>query len=82
VVLSDLAGLPAYDVLLPSTGTAHSKVVTWGKRALTGQALGRWRRLRSLYGLTCAAIVKRVSRRVEGWACARMVWGKGCVRQA
>ena len=41
VVLSDLAGLPSYDVLSTGTGTAHSKAVTRCKRALTGQELGR-----------------------------------------
>src|SRR4029453_1948017 len=81
VVVSALVGLSSYDVLPTGTGTAHSKVVTRCKRALTGQELGRWRRIRSLYCLTCAAILKRVSMMVEGWACASTVCGKGCVRK-
>ena len=43
--------LSHYDVLLTGTGTAHSKVVTRYKRALTGQELSRWSRMRSLYCL-------------------------------
>src|SRR4029453_12807973 len=80
-VSSSWAGFSHYDVLPTGTGTAHSKVVTRCKRALTGQGLGKWRRIRSLYCLTCAAILKRVSMMVEGWACASTVCGKGCVRK-
>ena len=39
----------AYDVSQTSSGTAHSRVVTRYNSALTGQALGRCRRMRSLY---------------------------------
>src|SRR5215831_3324269 len=45
-----------------------SKAVTRCSSALTGQALGRWRRIRSLYCLTWAATLQRVRRTVEGWA--------------
>ena len=37
--------------------------------------------MRSLYCLTCAAIVQRVRMSVEGWACARAVWCKVEVRK-
>src|SRR5215813_14009822 len=72
----------AYDVLQTGTGTAHSKVVTRCKSALTGQELGRWRRMRSLYCLTRVAILKRVRMTVEGCACASVVCCSVCLRKA
>src|SRR5215467_1108298 len=62
------------DVFSAGTGTAESRVVIWDKRALTGQAVGRCRRIRSLYCLTCVATLKSVRISVEGWAVARAVW--------
>jgi len=50
----------AYDVSQTGSGTAHSRVVTRCNSALTGQELGKWRRIRSLYCLICAAILKRI----------------------
>ena len=40
------------DVFTAGTGTAESRAVTRAKNALTGQDVGRWRRIRSLYCLT------------------------------
>jgi hypothetical protein len=56
VVSSGEDGLPQYDVLPTGAGTALSTVVTRCKRALTGQELGQWRRIRSLYWLIWVAI--------------------------
>jgi hypothetical protein len=39
---------PDHDVLTAGSGTRESKAVTRCSSALTGQALGRWRRIRSL----------------------------------
>jgi hypothetical protein len=50
-VVSSGQGLRHHDVLPTGTGTAYSKVVTRYKRVLTGQELGKWRRIRSLYCL-------------------------------
>src|SRR3989441_1232308 len=69
-------------VLTLGTGTADNRSVTRDKSALTGQELGRWRRIRSLYCLTCTATLKRVSITVEGWAWASAVCCKVCVRKA
>jgi hypothetical protein len=51
-VVSSGQGFRHHDVLPTGTGTAHSNVVTRCTRALTGQELGRGRRMRSLYCLT------------------------------
>src|SRR2546423_369980 len=58
--------LAAYDVLQTGAGTAHSRVVTRCTSALTGQALGRWRSILSLYCLIWVAILQRVRMTVEG----------------
>jgi hypothetical protein len=63
-----MEGIAAYDVLQTGSGTAQSKVVTRCNSALTGQELGRWRRILSLYCLICVAILKRVRMTVEGCA--------------
>ena len=65
--------LAAYDVLQTGSGTAHSRVVTRCNSALTGQELGKWRRILSLYCLICVAILKRVRMTVEGCAWAKAV---------
>src|SRR5215813_5280073 len=62
------------DVFITGSGTRYNKAVTRCSSALTGQELGRWRRMRSLYCLTCAATLKRVRMTVEGWACASGVF--------
>src|SRR5215510_9465963 len=74
--------LAAYDVLQTGSGTAHSRAVTRCKRALTGQELGRWRRILSLYCLICVAILKSVRMIVEGCAWAKAVCCRVCVRKA
>ena len=61
------------DVFNAGPGTAESRAVTRAKSALTGQEVGRWRRIRSLYCLTCVATLKSVRIRVEGWAVASAV---------
>jgi hypothetical protein len=70
------------DVFNAGMGTANSRVVTRCKRALTGQDVGRWRRIRSLYCLTWVATLQSVRIRVEGWAVARAVWDSVWVRRA
>src|SRR5919197_4286818 len=72
---------PSQDVFPTGRGTTASKVVTPCKCALTGQELGKWRRMRSLYCLTCGAILKRVRIMVEGCAWARAVCCRVCVRR-
>src|SRR6516164_1098074 len=64
---------PSQEVFPAGRGTTYSKAVTRCRSACTGQALGRWRRRRSLYCLTCVAILKRVTMIVAGWACASAV---------
>jgi hypothetical protein len=54
------------DVCNAGTGTAESRVVTRCKSALTGQDVGRWRRIRSW----------------DGWAVARVVCDRVGVRSA
>src|SRR6516162_274131 len=61
---------------------AVSKVVTRDNRALTGQDVGRWRRIRSLYCLLWVATLKRVRITVAGWAVASAVWASVGVRRA
>ena len=56
------------DVWTRGRGTADNKAVTRCQSALTGQELGRWRRIRSLYCLIGVATLKRGSITVEGWA--------------
>jgi hypothetical protein len=75
-------GRPPHDAWTPGRGTRDRTAVTRDSSAWTGQARGRWRRSRSLDGLTCAATVQRVSRTVEGWACARGGCGRVEVRRA
>ena len=58
------------DVFNAGTGMAERRVVTWCKSALTGQDVGRWRSIRSLYCLTWVATLKSVRIRVAGWAVA------------
>src|SRR5262245_58947801 len=70
------------DVLKAGTGRAVSNVVTRCHSALTGHDVGRWRRIRSLYCLTCVATLKSVRITVEGWAVARAVWASVWVRRA
>src|SRR5918996_6519579 len=71
-------GRQPHDELTPGRGTRDSKAVTRCSSALTGQELGRWRRIRSLYCLIWVAIWKRVRMTVEGCACARAVcWRVG-----
>jgi hypothetical protein len=72
----------AYDVWPTGAGTAPSRVVTRGHRALTGQALEKWRRILSLYCLICVAILTRVRLTVEGCAGAQAVCWRVGVRQA
>ena len=64
------------DVFNAGTGTAASSAVTRAKSALTGQDVGRWRRIRSLYCLTCVATLKSVRISVAG-----LRGGQGGVRQ-
>src|SRR5438094_7184705 len=59
------------EVFNAGTETAESSAVTRAKSALTGQDVGRWRRMRSLYCLTCVATLKSVRISVEGCAVAR-----------
>src|SRR5713101_8838685 len=75
-------GRPPHDVLSTGRGTRASKAVTRCSSALTGQELGRWRRIRSLYCLTCVATLKRVRITVEGWAWASAVCWSVWVRRA
>src|SRR4029453_321803 len=70
------------DVFNAGTGIAERRAVTRCKSALTGQDVGRWRRIRSLYCLIWAATLKSVRITVEGWAVANAVWAKVCVRRA
>jgi hypothetical protein len=63
-------------------GTADNRAVTRYKSALTGQELGRWRRMRSLYCLIWVATLKRVRITVEGWALASAVCDSVWVRRA
>src|SRR5215510_15120063 len=57
---------PYHDVLTAGSGARYSKAVTRCSSALTGQELGRWRRIRSLYCLTWVATLKRLRITVEG----------------
>ena len=50
----------AQEVFKAGTGMAVSNVVTRCNRALTGHEVGRCRRIRSLYCLTCVATLNRV----------------------
>ena len=61
---------------------AVSNVVTRCNSALTGHEVGRCKRIRSLYCLTCVATLKSVRITVEGWAVARAVCASVCVRSA
>ena len=45
-------GMAHQDVFNAGTGTAESRAVTRARSDLTGQDVGRWRRIRSLYCLT------------------------------
>jgi hypothetical protein len=44
--------------------------------------MGRGRSIRSLYCLTSVATLKRARITVEGWAVAKAVWARVCVRRA
>ena len=70
------------DVFNAGTGTAESRVVTRCKSALAGQDVGRWRRIRSLYCLTCVATLNSVRITVEGGAVASPVCDSVWVRRA
>src|SRR5215467_13648044 len=70
------------DVFTTGSGTTDNRAVTRCKSALTGQELGRWRRIRSLYCLTCVAPLKRVRISVEGGAVASGVCASVWVRRA
>src|SRR5215813_2473979 len=75
-------GIPHHDVFTLGSGTRYSKAVTWCRSPLTGQELGRCRRIRSLYCVICVATLKRVRLSVEGWAWASAVWWRVGVRRA
>src|SRR6266581_5797016 len=75
-------GVSHQDVSKTGAGTRESKAVTRCRSPLTGQDVGRWRRIRSLYCLTCVATLKSVTMRVEGWAVASAVCCSVCVRKA
>ena len=70
------------DVFNAGTGTAESRVVTRGQSALTGQDVGRWRRIRSLYCLTWVATLNSMRITVHGCAVARAVCDSVWVRRA
>src|SRR4029450_4119683 len=70
------------DVFNAGTGTTESSAGTRPKSALTGQDVGRWRRIRSLYCLTWVATLKSVRISVEGCAVASGVWASVWVRRA
>ena len=67
---------------MAGTGMAVSNVVTRWSNALTGHEVGRCKRIRSLYCLTCVATLKSVRITVEGWAAAKAVWASVWVRSA